>query len=130
MHHFHPLQFPGLDLGGTEAGDAAGEFGAVQVANPHHFPGRKLTIAPRDAGRQQALPPFAQCLFGARIHEQRALGMVKKGDPSLAALAAGSAAGTNKVPSSSPANTRASTRFFLPEAMTSGMPDRTAILAA
>ena len=69
MHHLDPLELPGLDLGGAKAGDAARKFGAVLIANPHHFPGREITVAPRDAGRQQTLASFAQCLPGASIHE-------------------------------------------------------------
>src|ERR1035441_3263185 len=83
MHDFHVVELPGLDLGGAKAGDASGKFGAVQIADPHHVPGGKLPVAPRDAGRQQALPAFAQGLLGARVHEQRALGMVEESNPSL-----------------------------------------------
>src|ERR1035441_3365258 len=89
MHHFHMVELAGFDLGGAKAGDASGKFGAVQIADPHHVPGGKLPVAPRDAGRQQALPAFAQGLLGARVHEQRALGMVEERNPSLAALQAG-----------------------------------------
>src|SRR5664280_1626397 len=89
VNHLHPLELPGFDLGGAKSGDAASEFGAVQIANPHHLTGRKITVAPGHAGWQEALPPFAQRLPGARIHEQRAVGMVKEGNPSLAATKPG-----------------------------------------
>src|ERR1035441_1574561 len=36
MHHLDVLELAGLDLGGAKTGDAAGKFGAVQIANPQH----------------------------------------------------------------------------------------------
>src|ERR1017187_4994857 len=89
MDYFYVVKLLGLDLGGVKAGDAAGKFGAVEVANSHYISGGKLPLAPRDARRQQALAPFAQGLPGPRVHKQRALGMVEKGNPALAALQPG-----------------------------------------
>src|SRR5881397_3577204 len=80
MHDFDPLEPSGLDFAGVKTGDAAREFHAVQIANPHDFTRLKITLATRHAGRQEALAAFAQRLLGALVHEERASGMMKKGD--------------------------------------------------
>ncbi|MDB6122291.1 MAG: hypothetical protein JWQ71_1284 [Pedosphaera sp.] len=89
MHHFGGGELAGLDGVGTVIANAAGEFGSIQIADAQDFAGDELAFATGDAGRQQALAVFAQGFFRAVIHEQGALGMMKEGDPTFAALESG-----------------------------------------
>ena len=89
MHQFHPGELERLDLDRTEITDAAGELGPVQVADPHDFTGDELALTPRDSRRQQTPSFFAQGLLCPFVHEQSALGVMKEGNPALAAFEPG-----------------------------------------
>src|SRR5205814_1949697 len=42
VHDLDPVELPRADFGRAEIGDAAGELGAVEVAYPDDFAGRKV----------------------------------------------------------------------------------------
>src|SRR5260370_2741203 len=86
MHDLDSLELPRLDFSGAEPGDAAGELGTVQIANPNHIAGRELALASGNAGRQQASAVLTKRLSGAGIDEQRALRMMKERNPPFPAL--------------------------------------------
>lgn len=73
------------DLDRMKACDATGELGAVLVADADDLVLREVAFATRDAGREQAAAILSQSLLRAVVHEERALGMMEKGDPALAA---------------------------------------------
>src|ERR1035437_1981468 len=110
MHYLHPLELPALDLGGAERGDTASEFCAVQIANPHHFPGGKVSVAPRHAGWQQALASFAQRLprtaSGRREPRNEARWGGRKKPPPFWGPRPRPASATNTLPPPPPATTR------------------------
>ena len=68
-----------------KACDATGELGAVLVADADDLVLREVAFATRDAGREQAAAILSQSLLRAVVHEERAFGMMEKGDPALAA---------------------------------------------
>ena len=130
MHDFDPCSF----LPRTSAAPNFAMPRANSVPSKSQIrttsPAAKFAFATRHTRWQQALALLAQGQLRAVIHEQCALGMMEKRNPAFAALQLRWRCATNSVPSSSPARIFASTFFFLPDAMTSGMPERTAILAA
>ena len=119
-----------FDLAGAEARKCRGQIPSRpdRKSAPRRPRRTRLRNAPRPAAagscRSRARPsarrrPRTACPWDD-----------EKTRSSVCGPAAWSAAGTNSVPSSCPAIMRASACFFLPEAMTSGMPERMAIFAA
>src|SRR5215813_11276443 len=86
VHDFDAFEFTRLDLAGAEAGNAARKLGTVQVTNAHDLARIKFAFTSGNARRQQALAVFPQGFPGAGVDEQRAFGMMEKGDPTLASL--------------------------------------------
>src|SRR5262249_8082856 len=79
-------QLARLDFDGVEVGNAAGEFGAVQIADTDDVTSRKIAFAPCYAGRQQAFAILAQGFSSSVVHKQCAFRVMKEGYPSFASL--------------------------------------------
>ena len=97
---------------------------------PDHFPGGEIAFAARHAGRQQALAPLAQAPV-SRLHPQTArLWDDEKTRSTVCALSISPASPQRSSLRRAPRKSAPATFFFLPEAMTRGMPERMTILAA
>jgi len=83
---FNSLQLATFYFDGIKAGDTAGEFGAIQIADTNDVTGCKIAFASCDAGRQQAFAVFAQGFARSVIHDQRALGVMKERNPAFTSL--------------------------------------------
>src|SRR5208283_1031045 len=84
MYNLNALEFASIDFAGVVAGDAPGEFHAIHIANANDLSAFEPAFATGDAGRQQTFPAFAQSPLGAVVHEQRAFGVMKEGNPAFA----------------------------------------------
>src|SRR5215475_2783482 len=85
MDRFTARQLAGFDRRGGELRDAARELGPVQITKTDHVAGVEVAFALLDTWGQQTLSTLAQSLLCTVIHEQRAFGMMKEGDPTFTA---------------------------------------------
>ena len=129
MHHLDPFELAHFDFLGAEPGHAAGEFGAVQIANPHHITRIEFAFTTGDPGREQAFALSRNAFFAPSSTNSAPLGWWKKAIHRLRPCSSsglrheqGSFLFTGQYPRQH--------FFFLPEAITSGMPERTVIFAA
>src|SRR6476619_5264023 len=78
MNDLDAFQFSGGDFHRIKSGDATGEFGSVEITNPHDFPGSECAFATGNAGWQQTAAAFTEGFLCAGVDEQRAFGVMKK----------------------------------------------------
>src|SRR2546423_2735788 len=86
VHDLDALEISGSDIARSKGRDATRKLGSVEITDPNDFAGGKISFATHDARGQQTPPTLAQGFLSSRIHEERAFGMMKKGNPALAAL--------------------------------------------
>src|SRR6185503_8970057 len=79
-------QFAGPQLFRAEPRDAARELSAVQIAHAHDVAGHERPFTTAEARRKQALAFFTQRRARPVVDEERALGMMKEGDPTFVAF--------------------------------------------